>query len=76
MKVIKATLKEHYWFKPLRELAHMLKANSLKVKDRGLEVEVWCWIFILKMMTEKVEQELGILPNPIRKNTVGKREDH
>lgn len=29
--------------------------------------------FILKIMMESVEQELGRLPNPVGKNTVGKR---
>lgn len=29
--------------------------------------------FILKIMMESVEQELGRLPNPVGKNTVGKK---
>lgn len=33
-------------------------------------------IFILKTMPENVEQELGKLPNPIRKNTARKKEEH
>lgn len=33
-------------------------------------------IFILKTMTENVEQELGKLPNPVKKNTAGKKEEH